>query len=116
MKSIIVTASLLAALAFVTQAQASEGGSCHFHGNKPVAESVVIDCANLRRDALIKSGKLEGSWANVKHAKMEQIEEKNGKEWKLTYENPSASDKGKQRLYMFYAPAGHFIAANHTGK
>ena len=116
MKTILITASLLSTLAFAPQAQAGEGGSCHFHGNKPVAEAVVIDCANQRRDKLIKAGKLDESWSKVTHAQMEQVDGKKGKEWKLTYQNPAASDKAKQNLYMFFAPAGHFIAANHPGK
>ena len=117
MKSfIIIAASLLSTLAFAPQAQAGEGGSCHFHGNKPVSEAAVIDCANQRRDSLVKSGKLENSWSKVQHSKMEQIDGSKGKEWKLTYQNAAATDKVKQNLYMFYALAGHFIAANHTGK
>ncbi len=116
MKTCVIAASVLSALAFVPQVHAGEGGSCHFHGNKPVAEAVVIDCANQRRDALVKAGKLDASWAKVPHATLEQVDGKKGKEWKLTYQNPAAADKSKQSLYLFYAPAGHFIAANHTGK
>lgn len=115
MKTFVLTASLLSALAISPQVQAGEGGSCHFHGSKPVAEAVIIDCANQRRDALVKSGKLESSWTHVKHAKMEQLNGKRGMEWKLTYQNTMAADKAKASLYMFYEPAGHFVAANHTG-
>lgn len=116
MKSFIIAAGLLSVLAFAPQAQAGEGGSCHFHGNKPVAEAVIVDCANQRRDKLIQSGKLDGSWSKVQHSKMEQVDGSKGKEWKLTYQNAAAADKSKQNLYQFYALAGHFIAANHTGK
>lgn len=116
MKSFIIASSLLSALTLSSNVQAGEGGSCHFHGNKPVAETVVVDCANQRRDALVKRGKLESSWTHVKHSSIEQVDGKKGKEWKLTYQNGAATDKSKEKLYMFYALAGHFIAANHTGK
>jgi hypothetical protein len=57
MKSFIIAAGLLSALAFAPQARSGEGGSCHFHGNKPVAEAVIVDCANQRRDKLIRQAR-----------------------------------------------------------
>ena len=76
----------------------------------------MLSLLKTRGDSLVKSGKLENSWSKVEHSKMEQIDGSKGKEWKLTYQNAAATDKSKQNLYMFYALAGHFIAANHTGK
>lgn len=99
-----------------TSAFADQGGKCHFHGSKPAADAVVIGCADARRAALIKAGKLDASWGAIKHEKIEQVDGKKGKEWKLTYKNPAATDKDKQSLYMFFTPPGNFIAANHTGK
>jgi Family of unknown function (DUF6488) len=97
-------------------ALADKGGSCHFHGSKPAAETVVIGCADARRDALVKSGKLHTSWSGIKHEKIEQIDGKKGKEWKLSYKNPTSPEKDKQALYMFYTAPGNFLAANHTGQ
>lgn len=116
MKKILISAGLMAALTFASQAQAGAGGSCHFHGYKPVAKAVVIDCANQRRDALVKAGKLDASWREVAHTSMELVDGQKGKEWKLVYQNPAIGDESKRSLYLFFAPAGHFIAANHSGK
>lgn len=98
-----------------TSALADKGSSCHFHGNKPAAEPVVIGCADARRATLIKAGKLDPSWAAIKHEKIEQVDGKKGREWKLTYKNPAAPDKNKQSLYLFFTAPGNFVAGNHTG-
>ena len=110
-----VLASLLISL-FSTAARADAGGSCHFHGSKAALEATVIGCADARRNALVKSGKLHVSWSGVRHEKIEQIDGKKGKEWKLSYKNPASPEKDKQALYMFYTAPGNFIAANHSGK
>ena len=39
-----------------------------------------------------------------------------GKEWKVSFKNPAAQDKGKDTLYMFFTPVGNFIAANFSGQ
>ena len=115
MKKLILATTLVSALAFAPQAQAAEGSNCHFHGNKPAAQTVVNDCAAQRRDTLIKSGKLDASWQAVKPEKMEVIDGKKGKEWKVTFGNPAAVDKTKRALFMFFAESGNFMAANFTG-
>ena len=58
MKNTLIASGIFATLLMSTQAHAGAGGSCHFHGNKPVDQSVVIDCANQRVGALAKAGKL----------------------------------------------------------
>ena len=103
--------SLTAASAF-----ADTGGSCHFHGSKAATESVLIACADARRDALVKNGKLHTSWSAVRHDKIEQIDGKKGKEWLVSYKNPAAPEKDKQALFMFFTAPGNFLAANHTGR
>lgn len=116
MKTILLTAALLALPAFGPTALADVGGSCHFHGSKPATEAVVTDCANQRRAALVKSGKLESSWQAAKLEKLELVDGKKGKEWKVSFSNPAASDKEKQTLFIFFSHPGNFIAANFTGK
>lgn len=116
MKKLILLASLVSASVFGPTAIASEGGSCHFHGSKPASESVVVGCAMDRKQALVKQGKLDASWANVKQDEVRVVEGKKGKEWLLTFKNPAATDASKQTLYMFYSLPGNFIAANYTGK
>ncbi len=116
MKAIILTASLVALQSFSPMTFAGEGGSCHFHGNKPASEAAVTDCANLKRNALVKDGKLEGSWQNAKLEKLELVDGKKGKEWKAVFTNPAATDKAKQNLYVLFSHPGNFIAANFTGQ
>lgn len=116
MKALILTATLVALQSFSPMALADKGSSCHFHGKTPATEAVVTDCATQRRDALVKGGKLESSWQSAKLGKLELVDGKKGKEWKATFTNPSAADKTKQNLYVFFSHPGNFIAANFTGQ
>ncbi len=116
MKNIISIASLVATLSFTPAAFASGGGGCHFHGNAPVKESVLTDCVNAQKDALIGSGKIDASWKSVKVDRAETVEGKSMKEWKFSFKNPAEKDVSKQTLYMFYTLTGNFIASNFTGK
>jgi hypothetical protein len=95
---------------------ADPGGSCHFHGSKPAAESTILKCAYQRKDTLVKSGKLDKSWGPIKHESITYVDGKKGKEWKVLFANLGASDNTKTNLFMFFTPPGNFIAANHTGQ
>jgi hypothetical protein len=116
MKQPITLTSFVLACSFAPAALAGSDGECHFHGSKPAAESVVVSCASQNKAALIKAGKLDASWQAVKHDKAEVVEGKKGKEWKVTFKNPTVADKSKETLYMFYTVPGNFIAANFTGQ
>ena len=116
MKKFIFAALTLSTALWTPAALASEGGSCHFHGSKPAAEATVSGCATQRKDALVKSGKLDAAWRAVKPEKIEMVEGKKGKEWKVTFKDPAAKDKTKETLYMFFTPPGNFIASNFTGQ
>ena len=116
MRHFINTSCALFISLATSSAFADKGGSCHFHGSKAAAESVVVSCAEARRDILVKSGKLHTSWSAVKHDKIEQIDGNKGKEWKVSYKNPVAPEKDKQTLFMFFTAPGNFLAANHTGR
>jgi Family of unknown function (DUF6488) len=111
----VIIAAILVGVAPIN-AWADKGDSCHFHGSKPAAETIVIGCADARRDTLVKSGKLHASWSTVKHEKLEQIDGKKGREWKVSYKNAAAPDKEKQSLFMFFTLPGNFLAANHSGQ
>ena len=74
------------------------------------------DCATQRKALLTRDGKLDNSWETVKHDKVEQVEGKKGKEWKVTFKNPAVTDPGKSTLYVFLSPPGNYIAANFTGQ
>jgi len=115
MKSLIAITALTAA--FLSQTVVADAGSnCHFHGSKPAAESTVASCAATRKEALIKAGKLDASWQAIKQDKVETVEGKKGKEWKVTFKDPAAKDKSKETLFMFFTLPGNFIAANFTGQ
>ncbi len=116
MKKTVSAVLTLATLLWAPAAFASPGGSCHFHGNKPASEATVSGCAAQRKDALVKGGKLDASWSVVKQEKIEQVEGKKGKEWKVTFKDAAARDKAKETLYMFFTPTGNFIASNFTGQ
>jgi hypothetical protein len=116
MKKFAFIAALIATLAFAPAAFAGGGGACHFHGNAPVKESVLVGCASAYKDGLVSNGKIDPSWKSVKLDKAETVEGKNMKEWKFTFKNPAEKDASKQTLYMFYTLTGNFIAANFTGK
>lgn len=116
MKNLFTIATLVATLNFAPAAFAGEDSSCHFHGSKPAAESAVVGCANQRRDALVKSGKLSPAWTTIKHDQLALVDGQKGKEWKISFKDVAAQDKTKETLYMFFTQAGNFIAANHSGK
>lgn len=109
-------ATLLVSILAAQPAFADKGGSCHFHGNKPAAEATVTDCAQQRKASLVKAGKLEATWQPIAPQRIEMVEGKKGKEWKVSFKNPAAADKSKDTLYMFFTAPGNFIAANFTGQ
>ena len=117
MKSTLIASAFAATLFASTGTFAGADASCHFHGSKPAAEATVIQCATQYKNKLVEGGKLEKSWqAASKVDKLEQIDGKRSKEWKLSFKNPAAADKTKDTLFLFYSLAGNFIAANHTGQ
>ena len=116
MKNTLRIASLLASLLAVQPVLADKGGSCHFHGNKPAAEATVTGCALQRKASLLKAGKLDATWQPVAQQRIEMVDGKKGKEWKVSFRNPAAADKTKDTLYMFFTAPGNFIAANFTGQ
>ncbi len=116
MKTLLAVVGIAVITAFSGPAHAGPGDGCHFHGSRPAAESVVIKCANERKESLVKGGKLDTSWSPIKHDSVAMIDGKKTKEWRVVYTNSAAADKAKTSLYIFFTPAGNFIAANHTGQ
>jgi hypothetical protein len=116
MTSFAIAIASAALLSFGTPAFADKGGSCHFHGSTPARQETGLTCAAQRKDALASSGKLDASWKAVKHEKVEQVDGRKGKEWKVTFSNPAATEKDKQTLYVFLSLPGNVLAANFTGK
>jgi len=116
MKKFFSIAALVITFSFASAAYAGGDASCHFHGNTPAKEAVVVGCATEYKNDLTKKGKLDPSWKGIKLDKAEALEGKKMKEWKLTFKNVAEKDANKQTLFMFYALNGNFIAANFTGK
>jgi hypothetical protein len=116
MKKPILAALTLATASWTSVTFASEGGGCHFHGNQAAPQATVSGCAAQRKEALVKSGKIDASWSAVKQDKIELVDGKKGKEWKVTFKDAAAKDKTKETLYMFFTPPGNFIASNFTGQ
>lgn len=117
MNKTLLASAFVAALSLSFTAQAGADASCHFHGNKPAAETAVIQCATQYKNKLVEGGKLEKSWQAIsKVDKMEQVDGKRSREWKLSFKNPAATDTTKDTLFLFYSLPGNFIAANHTGQ
>jgi hypothetical protein len=113
-----ITIAFIAACALAASAPAlaDKGSSCHFHGSTPAKEETVLACAAQRKDTLAASGKIDASWKAIRHEKLEQVDGKKGKEWKVTFRNPAAADKDKQALYVFLSLPGNVLAANFSGK
>ena len=116
MKNALAGICIVTSLGLSTAAIAGPGDRCHFHGSKPAAESVVIKCADQRKESLVRGGKLDSSWGPIKHESIGMIDGKKEREWRVVYKNPAAADKTKITLYMFFTPVGNFIAANYTGQ
>lgn len=116
MKKLPTTLCATAALAFSLPVFAGNADDCHFHGSKAASQETVSGCAVKRQQTLITSGKIDKSWQPIKPAAFEQVDGQRGKEWKVTFKDPAATDKTKETLYMFFTAQGNFIAANFTGK
>ena len=116
MKHVLAAAAIAISTWAAQPAFAAEGGSCHFHGDKPAAEATILGCAQQRKELLVKSGKLDATWMPIKHDKIEAVDGKKGKEWKVTFKNPAVSDPAKGTLYVFLTLPGNYIAANFTGQ
>jgi hypothetical protein len=116
MKKFAYAAVLIAGLTYAPAVFAGAGGSCHFHGNAPVKESILAGCATGYKDGLASSGKIDPSWKGIKMDQAETIEGKKMKEWRFTFRNPALADTSRQTLFLFYSLTGNFIGANYTGK
>ncbi|CKT62042.1 Uncharacterised protein [Mycobacterium tuberculosis] len=48
--------------------------------------------------------------------KVEQIDGKKGKEWKVSFKNAAVTEANKSTLYVFLSLPGNYIASNFSGK
>lgn len=112
----IMIAVTLCALGLVTAPAFSGPGHEHSHDHGPISEEAVKQKATKQIAALVKKGKVDKSWSEIKPEKAYQKTFKKGPEWVVEFTNSAAPDKAKQTLYLFYTLDGHYMAANFTGK
>jgi len=108
--TVLLVSSLFFASPVMAGAGHDHGNGSHSHG--PISSEKVINKATEKVKSLIKSGKLDKSWADVKAVGAST----KGDEWVVTYKNDKVSDAAKQTLYVFFSLDGIYIAANFTGK
>lgn len=107
----------LALFAFSTPLAFAGPGSDHSHEPAaPISENEALKAAEGFVDDIIKKGKLDASWADIKPTKVIQKKFKKDLEWVVTFDNPKAADKEKQTLYVFMSLSGHYLGANFSGK
>ena len=112
----IMIVVMLSTLSLVTAPAFSGAGHEHSQSQGPISEETVKQKATKQVAALVKKGKIDKSWSEIKPAKAYQKTFKKGPEWVVEFANSAASDKAKQTLYLFYTLDGHYMAANFTGK
>ncbi len=95
---------------------AHDEGHGHSHEKKPISKENLTIRANKQIEHLVKIGKIDKSWTQIKVSEIKEEVFSNKKEWLLIYSNKEISDTSKQNLYLFYTLGGRYIAANHTGK
>ena len=115
----ISIAILASTLLFAAPAMAGTGhehGSDGSHSHGPINSDAAIKKAEKQVKSLVKSGKLDKSWAGIKAASAIQKTFGDEDEWVVTFKNDKISDASKQTLYIFYTLSGAYIASNFTGK
>lgn len=105
---------LLTALAL--SATSAYAGAGHSHGPvTPVKEEQVLKNASATMAEIIKKGKIDPSWAEIKPAAAKTIKGQHGQEWVVTFNNPKVADNAKKTLYVFLSLDGQYLGANYTG-
>lgn len=85
------------------------------HKHEQVSEDKVVVVAQIILQDLIEKKKIDPTWRSVKPNKPYKKEFKKGTEWVITFDNPTATQKEKQKLYIFISLEGKLIAANFSG-
>ena len=91
-------------------------GASHGHSHGAITKEQATQKAEQRLNKLVKDDKIVKSWNNKKATRVEQKTYSGQQEWVVTFNNPTLSDKSKQKLYMFFQLDGHYLATNFTGK
>lgn len=114
MNSRIIAAGLF--LSFAT----AQSALAHGGHEPPVAPTVLTEAQVKLRVAeeitrLIETKKIPESWKEGTVRSVERKPTPAGWEWVATVENAKGKDNEKT-LFVFFKPAGQFVAANFSGK
>ena len=119
---LLVAVLVLSSSTTATAHPPKAGEQPHSHGPGPMsrthalAKDEIVKRAKAARDRLIREQKIDAAWETAAEPSIEQKEFNGRPEWVVTFRNPVAGDTTKEALYIFFTPAGRFVAANHTGK
>ena len=115
MKNITATlliASLISIAPVITMAGT---GHDHGHSHEAISETEVQIKASQKVHQLVKTGKIDETWSEIKTGIITQKDFGHGPEWVITFKNDKEKDVSKQTLYIFFSQDGHYIAANFDG-
>ena len=88
----------------------------HSHSHDAISSEAVSKQGVQKINDLVKKGKIDKSWAEVKVDKVEQKTFSKDPEWVVTFRNDKVSDKSKQTIFVFYTLDGHYLATNFSGE
>lgn len=97
---------------FGATAAIAHGGKEHSH--ELIQSGQARERAVAAVGKLVESGKVTAEWKTL----LPTIQKKTfetATEWVATFENSTASDPDKRKLFVFLSLTGEFLAANHTG-
>ena len=101
---------------FALSSSPASAGSGHSHDvASPISEDQALKKATGVVANIVKAGKLDTSWTQLKPIEAKKKINQNGSEWIITFKNPNEKDKTKQTLYVFLSLSGEYLAANFSG-
>ncbi|MCB2183398.1 MAG: hypothetical protein KQH63_15295 [Desulfobulbaceae bacterium] len=111
MRRMIVLLIMLLSVSPVLSYAGGGGG-----GEEVIPEIVFRTNASQTVALLVRQGKLDASWADVKPEKAEKrMRDKYNGDWKVAFHNPQEKDTEKQTLYVILNLEGETIRANFSG-
>lgn len=101
---------------FLLSVSPAFAGAGHDHSHGPVSKEQILPAGVSVKERLIKEGKIDATWSQIIPEGARQVDNKGRQEWLVTFKDPAAADKSKDRLHVFFTLDGYFVAANFTGK
>jgi len=116
MQKIAITL-VLSSLFFVSPVMAGgEHGHGHSHAQAPVTQVTAEKNADKVIASLVERKKIDRSWLTIKASSIKKEAFNGRSEWVVLFNNEKITNVDKQKLFIFLAIAGEYIAVNHTGK